>query len=153
MRLHCHFKFSRASVMFLKTFKLFPVFLYRFILFSIFNVVEKFQSLGGPFTKQGLNVSQEKANGNGLFELNSFLRHFPLNQCGQTPSGSEPLVDTFTNLSDDGHRHNGDSASRSCRYKRLNHSSNRLYHSLEIKLSQLTSLLRIIFIIGSGKTV
>lgn len=150
MRLHCHFKFSRGSVMFLKTFKLFPFF---FPTPHFPNVVENFQSLGGPFTKQGLNVSQEKAKGNGLFELNSFLRHFPLNQCGQTPSGPEPLVDTFTNLSDDGHRHNGDSASRSCRYKRFNHSSNRLYHRLERKLSQLTSLLRIIFIMAPGKAV
>ncbi len=154
MRLHCHFKFSRVSVMFLKTFKLFPVFLYRFIFFPtphFPNVVEKFQSLGGPFTKQGLNVSQEKAKGNGLFELNSFLRHFPLNQCGQTPSGPKPLVDTFTNH--DGHQHNGDLASRSCRYKIFNHSSNRLYHRLERKLSQLTSLLRIILIMVPGKAV
>lgn len=144
-----------GSVMFSKTFKQFPIFLYRFFFPTphFLNVVVKFQSLGGPFTKQGINVSQEKEKSNGLFELNSFRVHFPLNQCGQTPSGPEPLVDTFTNLCDDGHRHNGDSASHSCRYKRFNHSSSRLYHRLERKLSQLTSLLHIIFIMALGKAV
>jgi len=82
-----------------------------------FNVVEKFQNLGGPFTEQGLNVSQEKEKCNGLFEM----RHFPLNQCWQTLLGAKPLVDTFTNLCDDGHRQNGDMVNRSCRYKRFKH--------------------------------
>jgi len=88
---------------------------------TFFNVVEKFQNLGGPFTEQGLNVSQEKEKCNGLFEMNSFLRHFPLNQCWQTLLGAKPLVDTFTNLCDDGHRQNGDMVNRSCRYKRFKH--------------------------------
>lgn len=152
LSLHCHFRFSNVFKD-LQAFSHFSLQVHFFSPPHFLNVVGKFQSLGGTFTEQGLNVSQEKEKGNGLFELNSFLRHFPLNQRGQTPSGPEPLVDTFTNLSDDGHRHNGDLLRCSCRYKRFNHFSNRLYHRLERKLSQLTSLLHNIFIMALAKAV
>lgn len=97
MSLPCHFRFSRGSVLFLRPSSFSHFLQVQFFLsLHTLNAVGKF--LGSLFTKQGLNVSQEKEKGNGLFELNSFLRHFPLNQCGQNPSGPKPLVDTFTNL-------------------------------------------------------